>query len=174
MRTFLSPTGVGFFGAALLLALSVTADSTGAPGQEYTLACGGNYSSIQSSNWTFRNFNESASITITRMRFFDAQGTTIFDSLGSGLPATSNGVLGPENSVLGPHQSAQFVGDALVADGTLTPLSAAQRPIMLVVNAAARGAVQPLAGTLTRITRSAETGAEIARTASACNLVTAR
>ena len=50
MRTCLRRTGVVFFGAALLVALSVTADSTGAPGQEYTLACGGNYSSIQSSN----------------------------------------------------------------------------------------------------------------------------
>jgi hypothetical protein len=152
----------------------VKAERTEQRGQAYTLACGGNLSTAQASNWVFRNFNERAPITITRMRFFDAQGGLIFDSLTNGMPAASNGVLGPDDSVLKPHQTAQFTSDALIADGTLVPLPATQRPIMLLVNAVARGGAQPLAGTLTRITRSVDTGAEIARTASACTVVMAR
>ena len=171
MKTNATWAAVVCFGGALLLAQQVQADIAGRQGKPYTLACGGNYSATQASNWTFRNYNETVPVKIVRMRFFDAQGTLIHDSLVSGLPAASNGLLGAANNTLEAHQSALFTSDTLIADGTLAPLPSTQRPIMLIVNAAGHPVAQPLAGTLTRITRSADTGAETGRTASDCSIV---
>lgn len=79
-----------------------------------TVRCGGNNflrlagSEIQFTSWVFRNFNSSQGITIDRMRVFDANGATLFDSASSTLPSSEEGNIGPGNNVLGPNMTTQF------------------------------------------------------------------
>ena len=70
MDSYKTLTGVICLGVALVATQQVKTEEVEVRGNAYTLACGGNYSTSQASNWVLRNFNESAPVTITRMRFF--------------------------------------------------------------------------------------------------------
>lgn len=78
-----------------------------------TLLCGGHHTYDEDatgamvptriSNWSFRNYNDSASIQIDRIRIYDAQGALIRDEMPP--TASSNGV---DPSNLGPHSTILF------------------------------------------------------------------
>jgi len=158
---------VRFF--ALAVAFSLTLAANGAFAR--TLGCGGSYSSTQASFWNLRNYDDLGSITILRVRFYDAQGALLFDSSVSGIPASDNGVLGAADNTLAPHQTAQFSSDALQSASVLPSLTSNQQPIELLVDWAAPPKAQPLQGGLTRASRSS-TGTELGRAGYGCVDVT--
>ena len=79
-----------------------------------TVMCGGNNfvrlggTQVHRAVYTMRNYDPVRSITIDRIRFFDATGASLFDSDVAGFPAFGNGVLGPADQTLEPNQSAQL------------------------------------------------------------------
>ena len=95
--------------------------------------------------WSFRNFNDTESIIIERIRLYDATGALRFDSdTDGGLPPDRNGNLLPGN-VLGPHQSLQFSSDTLVLSNDPTAdipadtffpilIDQSKNPVQFVVN----------------------------------------
>lgn len=130
--------------------------------------CGGNNflrlggSEIQFTSWVVRNFDGDQPITLDRMRVFDANGATLFDSATSGLPPSEEGSLGPANNVLGPNQTAQFNSNDFI------PFQAQQtRPIQLEVQWSAFRPALILDAITVRITRQRDpaTGAQLAERA---------
>ena len=122
---------------------------------------------VHTTNLNLRNFDE-APITIERLRVFDATGAVLFDTAGGGLPAASNGVLGPANNVLNPNQTAQFDTDSI-----LDFLPNEARPLQAEVQWSASTPVLTLGVTATRLVRQRDPGtgqmqAERARDANAC------
>jgi len=117
------------------LALSSTAFADGERVRSGGVGCGGQYvGNTQATNWTLRNWNEDATITLERVRFYDAQGQLLYDSAVSGIPVTDNTVLGPTDNTLEAHQTTIFSTDQLQAVGVLPPLAFNQRPMQLVVD----------------------------------------
>ncbi|MGH7946812.1 MAG: hypothetical protein ACREF9_17680 [Opitutaceae bacterium] len=69
---------------------------------------------IQFTSYVLRNFDSVNPIVIERMRIFDANGATLLDTAGGGLPPADNAVLGPANNTLNPNQTALYSSDALI------------------------------------------------------------
>jgi len=143
---------------ALTFAQQASADRPegAATGRQGVVRCGGNNflrlngTEIQFTAWVLRNFNSGDSITIDRMRVWDADGDVRFDSANGGLPPTENGILGPTNSVLGPNQTAQFNSDDIIPflqDQT-------QRPIQLEIQWSAARRVLALDAVNNRVVRT--------------------
>lgn len=104
-------------------------------GVEGSLTCGGAYyvrnggTEIQRSTYVVRNVSDSGAIYLDRIRVFNAQGTILFDSDVSGIPASSNGVISPADNSLEPRQTANF------AIASLIPmLGGSSRPVQTVID----------------------------------------
>jgi hypothetical protein len=111
---------------------SSDADSVASEG---TVACAGNFAETSFtvdflSRWTIRNLNDDASITVDRMRVFQADGTTLYDSDIHG-PAPSATVV--PFGVVGPYQALSIISRDLI-DAGLVPgnLPSNQTPITAV------------------------------------------
>ena len=84
------------------------------------LRCGGNNftrasnTEVNTTSLTFRNFNAAQPITITRLIIYNAPGVIIFDSAVAGLPAFTNGLLGPADNMLGAHQTSNVFYDSFL------------------------------------------------------------
>ena len=80
---------------------------------------------------------------------FEADGSVLFDSNLSGLPATTNDILGPADNLLQPNQTAQF------DSGNIVPSFLAQtdRPIQLEIQWSAPDKVLILDVSLVRLGR---------------------
>ena len=117
--------------------------------------CGGNHflrlsgTEAHTTFYVLRNYNSTRSITIDRMIAFEADGSVLFDSDVSGLPATTNDILGPADNLLQPNQTAQF------DSGNIVPSFLAQtdRPIQLEIQWSATGKVLILDVSLVRLGR---------------------
>jgi len=97
-----------------------------------TVACSGNFreSTDTASRWTIHNLNDSASITLDRMRVYTAGGTNVYDSINDG-PATSATVV-PFGDI-GPYQTLSFKSEDLITDGLLpAELPGNERPIKVI------------------------------------------
>ena len=96
------------------------------------VACSGNFreSSDTSSRWTIHNLNDSASITLDRMRVFTAGGTKVYDSMNDGA-ATSATVV-PFGDI-GPYQTLSFKSEDLITGGFLpAELPGNERPVKVI------------------------------------------
>ena len=76
-----------------------------------TLLCGGAHQQAgasgpitKSSSWSFRNYNDSASIQIDRIRIYDRDGVKLHDAMPPAA-SSSNGV---DPSNVGPHSTIAF------------------------------------------------------------------
>ena len=125
------------------------------------LRCGGTNSlrlsgtEIQFTAWDLRNLSSASSVTVERVKVFDAYGNVLFDSSSSGLPPFLAGVylgpatnMAPANNVLGPNQTTGLSSYDVV--GFLTP---AQRPIQVEFAWSAPIAVPPLDVRAIRLSR---------------------
>lgn len=136
-----------------------------------TVMCGGNNfvrlggTQVHRAVYTMRNYDPVRSITIDRIRFFDATGASLFDSDVAGFPAFGNGVLGPADQTLEPNQSAQLASDSLLPN-----LGSALRPIQLRIDWSARPRALLLETVLVRQVRHAG-NAEISRHAYECRTI---
>jgi hypothetical protein len=133
-----------------------------------TLACGGNHFSriegteLHRTSYIFRNFSGYATVTIKRVRVFDANGNVLFDFPGVELPASAN-------TVLGPHQTTQInTADILFED-----LDSTARPIQSHVewSYGQRQKDVALSGSTVRTVRDSDTGTELSRADSECKLI---
>ena len=136
-----------------------------------TLACGGNHFSriegteLHRTSYIFRNFSGYATVTIKRVRVFDANGNVLFDFPGVELPASAN-------TVLGPHQTTQInTADILFED-----LDSTARPIQSHVewSYGQRQKDVALSGSTVRTVRDSDTGTELSRADSECKLIAFR
>ena len=120
-----------------------------------TVACGGNHfnrvdgTEAHRSRYILRNYNPDQSIFVERMRFFDAQGNSQFDSDVSGLPNFLNNVLGPGDNALDPNQTARL-GSSDILSG---PLDGNDRPIQAIFTWTADKKILVPEITLVRIVR---------------------
>lgn len=115
--------------ASLLTPISVLAghaDKTDR-GVEGSVSCGGNAlfrmggTEAHRSTMVLRNFSDTDSITLDRVRVYNATGALIFDSNVSGMPPFVNNVLGSSDNILDPRQSAQLnLADFITAQGKYT------------------------------------------------------
>lgn len=170
---------------ATVVSLTFTGTAFAASSDGSTMArqgivrCGSNVFLRQGSteiNWTshsLKNYDAVNPITIDRMRFFYADGTTLFDSSITGLPASENGVLGPANNILGPYQSANFSNYVFLP----LNLTADKRPLILEVAWSSAKPVLTLEVNATRIVRDFNfgvQGADRSRHAGSCRTVYAK
>jgi hypothetical protein len=150
------PAAVGAVVLALLSQASLAghgdADAVAFGG---TTACGGNHfnrvagNEGQRSSYILRNYNDSDSIKIERIRMVDATGAVLFDSAVSGMPTFFNGVLGAGDDSLEPHQTAQLRSQDVLS----APLGSSQRPIQTLVDWTAEKKVLLLDAVLVRVSR---------------------
>lgn len=119
-----------------------------------TLLCGGNYTRLtQTASWNVRNFNDDQSIFVDRVRFIDARGTLIYDSITNpaGIPLTNNGLLGGIDNELEPNQTTQFRSEQLVDAGLLPNLGGQdRRPIQVIIDWSSPSRVIGLDGSMVR------------------------
>jgi hypothetical protein len=117
------------------------------------IGCGGTFTATsQQSTWDIRNFSDTTTLTIDRMRFYDALGGLRFDSANSGLPVSLNGVLGVGDNKLEPNQTVTYNSDSLQQQGIL--VLGMPVPFQFVIDWSAPVKTAPLAGSLTRISYS--------------------
>jgi hypothetical protein len=120
----------------MLLAVTGGAQATSSDGNtratKGTVACGGNFreSTNTTARWTIHNVNNGRSITLNRMRVYQAGGTKAYDSSNDGL-ATSSTVVPFGN--IGPHQTISFKSEVLITNGFLpAELPGNQRPVTVI------------------------------------------
>lgn len=106
-----------------VLAMAGHADKTDR-GVAGSVSCGGNAlfrmggTEAHRSTMILRNFSDSDSISLDRVRVYDATGALIFDSNASGMPPFVNNVLSSSDNMLNPRQSAQLnLADFIPAQG---------------------------------------------------------
>ncbi|MBI2990796.1 MAG: hypothetical protein HYY47_01460 [Deltaproteobacteria bacterium] len=152
-----------------ILSLPLSGPVMAGPSEGETVArqgvirCGGNHflrlsgAEAHTTFYVLRNYNSADSISIDRMIAFEADGSVLFDSNVSGLPPTTNGILGPTDNVLQPNQTAQFDSSAIVPSF----LAQTDRPIQLEIRWSAADKVLILDVSLVRLgrQRDAATGA---------------
>jgi len=97
--------------------------------------CGGNNfvrapanTEQQFTRYNLRNFNDTQSVTVTRLLVFSGLGNVLFDSNVSGLPVSNNLLLGPGKNILGPHQTSSFFTEAFLPN--LAPID---RPVQALI-----------------------------------------
>lgn len=143
--------------------------------QAGAIRCGGNHfvrlagSELHFVNYIFRNRGEQGTITVERMRFWDATGLLIFDSMTAGFPGFSNRVLGPGNQTLEPNQTGQ-----LDVTSFLPHLTDAQRPMQAEFDWSASREAKPLSVDLIRLVQALDPttqarGAEKTRDSQDCD-----
>lgn len=104
-------------------------------GIEGTVTCGGVYyirnggTEIQRSTYVLRNVSEKNTISLNRIRVFNASGTVLFDSELSGIPASYNGVITANDNGLDPRQTANL----RLAD-LISTQNRYDRPLQTVIN----------------------------------------
>ena len=119
------------------------------------MRCGGSHflrlggTEIQFTSWVFRNFDSSVPITLDRLRVFDANGATLFDSASSTLPPSDEGNIGPGNNVLGPNMTVQFSSDSVLPAFLPEQL----RPVQLELQYSSAQKALTLDGITVRISR---------------------
>lgn len=141
---------------SLGFASTTLADTAEGPlrAREGVVRCGGNNflrlsgTEIQFAFYQLRNFDTTNSITIDRMRFFDATGAVLADSAVSGLPPSQNGILGPANNTLHPNQTALFDSSTFLAN-----LPQTNRPIQLEIEWSSAGSALTLGVTVAHVSR---------------------
>jgi len=118
-----------------------------------TATCGGTYfignggTEIQRVNYILRNVSDVGPIYIDRVRVFNAQGTAIFDSDVSGIPASRNNIINAADNSIEPRQSANLrIVDLIPTQGRNT------RPLQAVINWSADAPVLTLEATGVRTT----------------------
>lgn len=168
-----------FCAALLLLALLVFAvprvhaghaDGT-ARARAATVMCGGNNftrlggTQVHRAVYTLRNYDPARSITIDRIRFFDATGAVLYDSVGDGFPPFGNGVLSSTDRTQDPNQSAQ-----LSSNSVLEELDSTKRPVQLRIDWSATRRALLLETVMVRQVRDADS-AEISRHAYECRTI---
>lgn len=122
---------ISLFFISLIMACS-SANAGGA--MSGTIACGGNHvirnggNEFQLTQFVLRNYNQTNSIRLDRIRFYNATGSLILDFDGSALPKFINGVLGPMDNQLEPFQTALLRSFDIFADSSL---GKKQRPIQV-------------------------------------------
>ncbi|MGH8640717.1 MAG: hypothetical protein ACRET6_03340 [Burkholderiales bacterium] len=150
--------------AATIFSLSF-AGATPVDAAQGVARCGGNNfiggpsnTEMQITRLALRNFNAMQPITINRLVVYNAPGLIIFDSDVSGLPAFTNGILGPANSILGPHQSS-----VLNSENFLPFLPQTDRPLQTFVTWSSMGPALPLGVNLAVVVRQRDpvTGAQL-------------
>ncbi|HEX2829446.1 MAG TPA: hypothetical protein VHP37_24075 [Burkholderiales bacterium] len=137
-----------------------------ATARQGTMRCGGNHflrlagSEIQFTSWVFRNFDSTQSITLDRLRVFDANGATLFDSASSTLPPSEEGNIGPGNNVLAPNMTVQFNSEDVLP----AFLTQQTRPVQLELQWSSAQKVLTLDGITVRVSRQRDpsTGAQLA------------
>jgi hypothetical protein len=158
---------LNFMGATTAAAADLPLPALGAAGKtQHVSRCSANNflrlggAELQSTNITLRNFDPVHPVSITRLVIFNATGTIIYDSTISGLPAFSNGILGPTNDTLSPRQSSTLGLD----EGFLPFQDQNSRPLQLLVAWSSAPSALPLSVTSTRFARQRDpaTGAVLA------------
>ena len=103
-----------------------------AEGTSATLLCGGAHRAedpgtgavlTKTSSWSFRNYNDSASIKIDRIRIYDGNGALLHDAMP---PTTSSNGIDPSN--VGPHSTINFGSNSFF--GNTSP----KRPFQFVLD----------------------------------------
>jgi hypothetical protein len=163
--------------AATIFSLSFTG-ATPADAAQGFLRCGGNNfvrgtnnTEVNTGSITFRNFNATQPITITRLVIYNAPGVIIFDSAVSGLPAFANGLLGPADNTLDAHQTSNVFYDSFL------PFQAQNdRPLQTLIQWTSSVPVLPLGVTMQQVVRERDpvTGnhlAERSRTGINCEAI---
>lgn len=168
MKTLYTSLTAGVTLAGLLLSSSLamaTGNKDDSRIRGGTLACGGSHFSrlaggeLHRTSYNFRNFSGHATVTIKRVRVFDANGNVLFDFPDDALPVSVK-------TELGPHATTQInTADILFED-----LAPADRPIQTHVEwSYGRGHKDSaLNGSAVRTVRMADTGAEQSRASSEC------
>jgi hypothetical protein len=140
--------------------------------------CGGNNfiggpssTQMQITRLTLRNFDAMQPITINRLVVYNAHGVVLWDSMVSGLPAFTNGILGPANNILGPHQSS-----TLFSENFLPFLAETDRPLQTFVTWSSISPALPLGVNSVVVVRGRDpaTGAQLeerARSGGACEQI---
>jgi len=140
--------------------------------------CGGNNlvrngsSEIHWTSYNLKNYNSNRPIVIQRLRVFDVNGATLFDSRDTGLPVPGSGTLvGPNNNRVAPDAGVSFYSRTFLA-----LLDPALRPITMEVRWKAAVPVLTLEVSATRIVREYEPltqaqGAERARSPVSCRTI---
>jgi hypothetical protein len=170
--------------AAALSSFAYTAHADRSEGattaRQGTLRCGGNNflrlggTEIQRTSWVFRNFDSSQSIRIDRLRVFDANGASLFDSASSTLPQSEAGNIGPGNNLLGPNQTVQWNSEDIIPF-----LPPPDRPVQLELQWSSQQKALTLDGITARISRQRDSStgeqlAERARHAIECRTIATR
>ena len=127
-----------------------------ATGRNGVVRCGGNNflrlggTEIQTASYILRNFDSTTPIVVERIRIWNANGVSLFDSVVSGgLPTFENGVLGATNNVLQPNQTAQ-----LNTEDVVTFQAQNDRPLQMEVQWSAAKAALSLDAITVRISRA--------------------
>lgn len=94
---------------------------------------------VQTTSLTLRNFDPVHPVTITRLVIYNAPGVIIYDSTILGLPAFTNGILGPTNNTLNARQTSTVFVDAFLPYQEQTT-----RPLQLLVEWSSTPSALPL------------------------------
>ena len=170
--------------AAFPAFFTFTGTAPAAPSDGTTMAssgvvrCGGNSyvrngsGEIHWTSYNLKNFNSDRAIAIQRLRVFDVNGATLFDSRDTGLPVPDNGTLvGPNNNKVAPNATVGFFSHTFL--GLLDP---ALRPIQMEVRWKAAVPALTLNVSANRIARAYDPmsqvqGEERARSAAGCRTI---
>jgi len=135
-----------FMGATTAAAAELPPQAVGAAGKaHYVARCPANNfvrlggAELFTTSLVLRNFDAVHPVMITRLVIHNAQGVVIYDSTILGLPAFSNGILGPTNDTLNSHQtSTVFLDTFLPLQGQTT------RPLQVLVESSSAPLALPL------------------------------
>jgi len=125
---------ISFLSIFLTLTANVQATSSdrGEKAGNGRVVCTGNFqeSSSTTTRWTIHNVDNKRSITLDRMRVYQADGTKVYDSSNDGL-ATSSTVV-PFGKIR-PYQTVSFKSETLITNGFLpAELPGDQRPVKVI------------------------------------------
>jgi len=138
-------------GMAIQSTANAAASDRGKKAIEGSVSCGGAYyvrnggTEIQRSTYVLRNVSDAGTIYLDRVRVYSANGTILFDSDVSGIPASYNGVISAVDNGLDARQTANVrIADLIPQQGR------SNRPIQTVFDWTADESILTLEATNVR------------------------